>query len=66
MSAILKSSPLESFFDLPHLSVSFDIQDDRRKLVSLFTQQNMPAEGRPDFSRVNYLPGKVYLTLSNK
>ena len=50
MSAILKSSPLESFFDLPHLSVSFNIQDGGRTLVSLFALQNMSAEGRLDFS----------------
>ena len=50
MSAILKSSPLESFFDLPHLSVSFNIQDGRRTLVSLFALQDMSAEGRLDFS----------------
>jgi len=37
------TSPLESFFDLPQLSVSFNVQDGGRTLVSTFTLQNMPA-----------------------
>ena len=37
------TSPLESFFDLSHLSVSFNVQDVGRTLVSSFTLQNTPA-----------------------
>ena len=67
MSAILKSSPFESFVDTPHLSVSFDIQDGRRTLVSLIVHTAKYACRREArFLKVNYLPGKVYLTLSNK
>ena len=37
------ASPLESFFDLLQLSVSFNVEDGGRTLVSLFMLQNTPA-----------------------
>ena len=36
------TSPLESFFDLPQLSVSFNVQDDGRTSVSSFTSAKYP------------------------
>ena len=36
-------SPLESFFDFPQFSASFNVQDGGRTVVSSFTLQNTPA-----------------------